>query len=162
MKIVSNTGPIIGLAKIGRLDLLKSMAEEVRIPPFVHRELFGKTGKESSEIDSALRDFIIVVTVNISEPSTVAVLHDLDEGERQAIALASALGKDVLLLMDDHAGRQAARKLGLSVTGLLGLVLLAKEKGLVNRVGSLIEELREAGYWLSDEVVEVARKLAGE
>lgn len=162
MKIVSNTGPIIGLAKIGRLDLLKALAEEVRIPPFVHRELFGKTGTESRDIEKALKDFISVVTFNISEPPTVAILNDLDEGERQAIALASAIGKDVLLLMDDHAGRQAARKLGVSVTGLLGLVLLAKEKGLVNRVGPLIEELREAGCWLSDEVVEVARKLAGE
>jgi predicted nucleic acid-binding protein len=162
VKIVSNTGPIIGLAKIGRLDLLKALAEEVRIPPFVHRELFGKTGTESRDIEKALEDFISVVTVNISEPPTVAILNDLDEGERQAIALASAIGKDVLLLMDDHAGRQAARKLGVSVTGLLGLVLLAKEKGLVNRVGPLIEELREAGYWLSDEVVEVARKLAAE
>jgi predicted nucleic acid-binding protein len=64
--------------------------------------------------------------------------------------------------MDDHAGRRAARKLGVSVTGLLGLVLLAKEKGLVNRVVPVIEELREAGYWISDEVAEVARKLAGE
>jgi predicted nucleic acid-binding protein len=91
-----------------------------------------------------------------------AVLSEIDEGERQAIALTSALGKDVLLLMDDHAGRQAARKLGVPVTGLLGLLLLAKEKGLVNRVGSMIEELREAGYWLSDEVVEAAKKLAGE
>jgi predicted nucleic acid-binding protein len=162
VKIVSNTGPIIGLAKIGRLDLLRALTEEVRIPPFVHRELFGKTGTESGDIEKALKDFISVVTVNISEPPTVAILNDLDEGERQAIALASAIGKDVLLLMDDHAGRQAARKLGVSVTGLLGLVLLAKEKGLVNRVGPLIEELREAGYWLSDEVVEVARKLAGE
>jgi predicted nucleic acid-binding protein len=162
MKIVSDTGPIIGLAKIGRLDLLKSLGEEVGIPPFVHRELFAKTGKESSDIDNALKEFIRVVTVNISESGKVAVLHDLDEGERQAIALASALGKDVLLLMDDHAGRQAARELGVPVTGLLGLVLLAKEKGLVNHVGSLIEELREAGYWLSDEVMEVARKLAGE
>jgi len=42
------------------------------------------------------------------------------------------------------------------------LLLLAKEKGLVENVGSLIEELRKAGYWLSDEIVEIAIKLAGE
>ena len=162
MNIVSNTGPIIGLAKIGRLHLLKALAEEVRIPPFVHRELFGKTGTETREIEKALNDFIRVVAVSVSETSEVAVLNDLDEGERQAVGLASAMGKDVLLLMDDHAGRRAARKLGVSVTGLLGLVLLAKEKGLVNRVVPLIEKLREAGYWISDEVAEAARKLAGE
>ena len=64
--------------------------------------------------------------------------------------------------MDDYAGRQAARSLQINVTGLVGLLLLAKEKGLVENVGSFIEELRKAGYWLSDEIVEIARKLAGE
>jgi hypothetical protein len=162
VKLVSNTGPIIGLAKIGRLDLLKSLVGDVLIPPFVHKELFGKLGTEAVMIEEGLRDFIRVVTVTTTDLSMEAVLSELDEGERQAIALASDLGKDVLLLMDDHAGRQAARKLGVPVTGLLGLLLLAKEKGLVNRVGSLIEELRESGYWLSDEVAEAAKKLAGE
>ena len=162
MKLVSNTGPIIGLAKIGRLDLLKSLVGDVLIPPFVHKELFGKLGTEAVMIEEGLRDFIRVVTVTTTDLSMEAVLSELDEGERQAIALASDLGKDVLLLMDDHAGRQAARKLGVPVTGLLGLLLLAKVKGLVNRVGSLIEELRESGYWLSDEVAEAAKKLAGE
>ena len=162
MRLVSNTGPIIGLAKIGRLDLLKSLAGEVLIPPFVHRELFGKTGTETTGLEKALDDFIRVAAVTTTEPSTKAVLNELDEGERQAIALASDLGTDVLLLMDDHAGRQAARKMGAPVTGLLGLMLLAKEKGLMNRVGSLIEELREAGYWLSDEIAKIAMELAGE
>jgi predicted nucleic acid-binding protein len=64
--------------------------------------------------------------------------------------------------MDDRAGRQAARKLGVPVTGVVGLLLLAKEKGLVQRVEPLLEELRESGYWLSDEIVEAAMKLAEE
>lgn len=162
MRIVSNTGPIIGLAKIGRLDLLKRLAEEVLIPPFVHRELFGKIGTETEQIEEALTDFIRVAPVDISEPSIASVIAELDEGERQAVALASGHGKDVLLLIDDYAGRQAARRLQVAVTGLVGLLLLAKEKGLVENVGSVIEELREAGYWLSDEVVEIAKTLAGE
>jgi uncharacterized protein len=110
----------------------------------------------------ALADFIKVAPANVTEPSITSVLAELDEGERQAVALASALGKDVLLLMDDHAGRRAARELGVAITGLVGLLLVAKEKRLVDNVGSLLEGLRNAGYWLSDEVVEVARKLARE
>lgn len=51
MKIISNTGPIIGLAKIGRLSLLKSIAKEVLIPPMVHRELLGKVGNEAEDIE---------------------------------------------------------------------------------------------------------------
>ena len=58
MKIVSDTGPIIGLAKIGKIILLKNIADEVIIPPMVYKELFGKTGPESNEIDQALNTFI--------------------------------------------------------------------------------------------------------
>ena len=162
MRIVSNTGPIIGLAKVGKVGLLKSLAKEVLIPPFVQKELFGRIGSETVQIESALDEFIRVMPADESMPSRRRTLAELDEGERQAVALAFALGKDVLLLMDDYAGRQAARKLQINVTGLVGLLLLAKEKGLVENVGSLIDELRKAGYWLSDEIIEIARKLAGE
>ena len=162
MRIVSNTGPIIGLAKIGKVGLLKSFATEVFIPPFVQKELFGKIGSETVHIENALDEFIRVMPADVSMPSTAGTPVELDEGERQAVALAFALGKDVLLLIDDYAGRQAARSLQINVTGLVGLLLLAKEKRLVENVGSLIEELRKAGYWLSDEIVEIAIKLAGE
>jgi len=162
VRIVSNTGPIIGLAKVGKVGLLKSLAKEVLIPPFVQKELFGRIGSETVQIESALDEFIRVMPADESMPSRRRTLAELDEGERQAVALAFALGKDVLLLMDDYAGRQAARKLQINVTGLVGLLLLAKEKGLVENVGSLIDELRKAGYWLSDEIIEIARKLAGE
>jgi len=162
VRIVSNTGPIIGLAKIGKVGLLKSLAKEVLIPPFVQKELFGKIGTETVQIERAFDDFIRVMPTDESMPSTARTLAELDEGERQAVGLAFALGKDVLLLMDDYAGRQAARRLQINVTGLVGLLLLAKEKGLVENVGLLIDELRKAGYWLSDEIIEIAKKLAGE
>jgi predicted nucleic acid-binding protein len=162
MRIVSNTGPIIGLAKIGMIGLLKALASEVLIPPFVHKEVFGKTGVETTHIEHALRDFIKVAPVSLSDPSMEKVLSELDEGEKEAVALASELGEGVLLLIDDHAGRQAARKLGVAVTGLIGLLLLAKENDLVERVSPLLNELRKAGYWLSDEIVAIAKRLARE
>ena len=69
---------------------------------------------------------------------------------------------NVLLLMDDRAGRTVAHRLGIPTMGLVGLLLSAKERGLLRNVGAAIEELRAAGYWLSDEVLEAARQLAGE
>ena len=113
-------------------------------------------------IENALDTFMRVMTVDVSTPSTERILAELDEGERQAVALAFGLGKNVLLLMDDYAGRQAAKSLQIHVTGLVGLLVLAKQRGLVEKVGSLVEELRNAGYWLSDEIAEIARKLAEE
>lgn len=76
--------------------------------------------------------------------------------------LTSNLEKDIVLLLDDHAARGVAEKLNIPMIGLIGLLLISKEKGLVQNVVSLIEELRKKGYWLSDDVIEVARLLAGE
>ena len=162
MKIVADTGPIIGLAKIGRISLLKKLTTEVLIPPIVYKELYGKIGSESDQIDQALGDFVHVVElgsleINIDEP-----LINLGEGEKQSIFLASTLKKEVLLLIDDRAGRQAADNLKISKIGLVGILLLAKKRGLIDNVGSLLEELRAAGYWLSDQVIAVARKIAEE
>ena len=58
--------------------------------------------------------------------------------------------------------RQAADNLKISKVGLVGILLLAKERGLIENVVSLLQELRSAGYWLSDEVIATALKLAKE
>lgn len=163
MKIVADTGPIIGLAKIGRIFLLKKLATEVLIPPFVHKELYGKIGSESDQIDLALNDFI-----NVVDPESLELkvdeqpLINLGQGEKQSILLASTLQGDAILLIDDRAGRQTAQSLNLSMIGLVGFLLLSKEQGFIDNVGSLLQELRDAGYWLSDEVIAAARKIAEE
>ena len=162
MRIVSNTGPLIGLAKIDRLSILKDIASEVIIPPMVHRELLGKTGIESERIDNALNGFINVVNLKPLDSAIENALADLDEGERQAIALASTFSKDILLLLDDRAGRVVSEKLNIPTTGLIGILLLAKEKGILENIALLIDELRSQGYWISDEVANLAKGLAGE
>ncbi len=162
MKIVSNTGPIIGLAKINRLSILKDLAGEILIPPMVHRELLAKTGNEAILIDEALNSFIHISPVPPLDPSVKTIIADLDAGEGHAIGLASVFSGDVLLLLDDRAGRTAAERLNIPTTGLVGLLLLAKERGIVASVSELISELREQGYWLSDRVVVIARQLACE
>lgn len=162
MKIVSNTGPIIALAKIGKLGLLKEIAPEVLIPLTVYRELFAKVGKESQAIDRALADFIRVTEVKEIDPSIKIAIAGLDEGEKQAIALASTFSEEIVLLLDDRAGRRVAKKLGFSTTGSIGVLLRLKEKGAIKNVGVLLSEMRERGYWLSDRVIQVAKLLARE
>ncbi len=162
MRIVSNTGPLIGLAKIDCLSILKQIASEVCIPPMVYRELLGKESFESERIEKALNDFIQVIELETLKPKVKEEVSDLDEGEKQTIGLASMFPLDVLLLLDDYAGRKAAKKLNIPTTGSIGILLLAKEKGILKEVGSLIDELRNQGYWLSDELVILARRLAGE
>ena len=66
------------------------------------------------------------------------------------------------MLLDDRAGRMAAERLNIPATGLIGLLLIAKERGIIAKVSELISGLREQGYWLSDRVMDIARQLAGE
>jgi len=162
MKIVSNTGPIIGLAKIDLLFLLNQIASEVFIPPMVHRELLGKIGPETEQIEKALNEFFKVTNLRPLDPAVEAAVSSLDEGEREVIGLASTMSGDILILIDDRAGREVAKGLNIPVSGLVGILLLAKEKGTVEKIGPLLEELRVKGYWLSDEVVQTAKGLAGE
>lgn len=162
MRIVSNTGPIIGLAKIGLLFLLNQVASYVFITPKIHRELLGKVGPEAEQIDQALNGFLKVTNVGPLDPSVEMAVSVLDEGEREVIGLASRMAGEVLILIDDRAGREVAKRLNIPVSGLVGVLLLAKERGLLEKVGPLVEELRDKGYWLSDEVVRTARELAGE
>jgi predicted nucleic acid-binding protein len=64
--------------------------------------------------------------------------------------------------MDDRLGREAARRLGLARTGTAGVVVQAKQENLITSVRELLEQIRDRGYWLSDELIEAAAKLAGE
>ena len=162
MIAVSDTGPIIGLAKANRLALLKNLFEKVLIPPIVRKELFAKTGNEGEFIDNALTDFIQISEIRPIDETAKLILEGLGEGERQAIGIAASMRNDAILLIDDLAGRQAAEKLNIKITGLVGVLLLAKERGLIKSVSDIIEEIRSKGYWLSNSIVDIAKQVAGE
>jgi predicted nucleic acid-binding protein len=170
MKIIADTGPLIGLAKIDCLFILKHIASEVYIPNMVYRELMGKVSVESERIEEALNDFIQINEIksletkikNTVEPKIREKLMELGEGERQAIILTFKFSKNFLLLLDDRDGRSVADKLNIPYTGLIGILLLAKEKGLLKHIGPLIDDLRTHGYWISDEIADMSKRLAGE
>ena len=160
MSVVSNTGPLIALAKADLLTVLKQLFEHVYIPPAVHRELLAKSGPEAARLDDALADFIEVTPMPSLPPEVEVVTARLDPGERQAIALAYE--QKALLVMDDRLGRVVARRLHLPVTGVVGVIIQAKDANLISAVRPVLEEIRQQGYWLSDELVELGARLAGE
>ena len=162
MNVVSNTGPIIALAKLGRLDILQSLFSKVLIPTMVHRELMGKIGHEWGAIEKGLQSFISTVPPTATHQEAFNALLSVDEGERQAISLAIITGSETLLLLDDKAGRTAAKQLGVRVTGTVGLLLLAKDRGLITSVKESLQILRFFGYWLSDDIIATTIKMAEE
>lgn len=162
MSWVSNTGPIIALAKVRKLSLLRSLVGEVWIPPIVHRELYGKLDEDTPVIEKALSSFISVHEPGAVEKAAGALLMGLDAGERQVVELALTAGPDPIVLMDDYAGREMAKRFRLRLTGTVGLLLQAKEQRLIGEVVEVLHRIRQNGYWLSDEVIETARILARE
>jgi predicted nucleic acid-binding protein len=87
---------------------------------------------------------------------------ELGIGERAALSLALEVGRDSLVLLDDAAARVAAKQLGLATTGTIGVLLLAKERGLVNVVGPELAQLEQHGFRMTEAVRRRALQLAGE
>ena len=115
----------------------------------------SKCGWESSRIDLAINNFIKVTELSEISNEIKQVISTNDGGEKQVISLGSVTSGELILLLDDKAGRNAAKKLGLATTGLVGVLIFPKEKGLINEVSSLLEELRIQGYWLGDSLIQV-------
>jgi predicted nucleic acid-binding protein len=159
--VVSNTGPVIALAKVDHLGLLKDLYTIIQIAPAVSRELLAKVGPEVARIDRALKDFLQLAAMRPLTSEVQRLTAGLGPGEQQAIALAVSTGA-TLLLIDDRAGRRAAERLGLAVSGVAGVLIRAKQDRLIPAVRPLLEEIRRNGYWLSDALVETAARFAGE
>ena len=147
MIIVSNTTPLSELAKIDRLDLLQTLFTKIFIPSDVYIEL--TTGNHPATVAIPAARWIEARLVNRPE-RIEQLLHTtgLDRGECAAIALAEELNAD-RLLMDEQAGRTLAQRLRLSVIGTIGILLLAKEQGLLNQIAPLLNDLIDQGTWIS-------------
>ena len=162
MILVVDTGPLIGLAKIQRIQLLEALTGTILIPPAVQRELLGHRGSEVPLLEEAVEELLHVEPSGEPSRKVREVTTSLDAGERDAIVLAETDERDAVLVMDDQAGRQVARQLDLPVTGLIGVLLRLKEMEEIDEVTPHLETVREPGYWLSDEIIATARRMAGE
>jgi predicted nucleic acid-binding protein len=157
--VVVNTTPIIALSLIGELDLLRSLYNQLVVPSAVEAEVLagGRGGIGSSE----LREASWLRIASLQDPRRAELLVDLDRGEAEVLALAQELNAD-LVIMDERLGRLHARRLGLTLTGTMGVLLRAKQLGHVKAVAPLIGRLRQGGIHLSDELVTEALMLADE
>ena len=91
-----------------------------------------------------------------NRPLVDALALDLDAGEAEAIALAVECQAD-LILLDERLGRQAAQRMGLTVAGTLGVVIAAKDRGILTAVRPLLDALRaDAGFWIGDVLYNAA------
>ena len=148
MKVVSNTSPIINLAAIGQLDLLRRLYGRIIIPRAVHTEITGAGPCEPGAAEVRQLDWIAVHEV--ANRSLVAALRlELDPGEAEAIACALETQANRLLL-DERLGRAVATRLGIQPIGVLGVLIEAKRQGMLPAVKPPLDALiTQAGFWIA-------------
>jgi uncharacterized protein len=133
--VVVNSTPLVAFWSIARLDILQSLFGEIRIPPAV-REEFLSAEKETRQ--KTLRDEPWIRVVELENPNRVGGFAGLDEGEAQVLVLAEEQDAS-LVLIDERKARRYAERLKLPLSGTLGVLLLAKEEGIISTIAPLVE-----------------------
>lgn len=148
MTVVVNTSPLILLAKIGQLDLLVRLYSQVVVPNAVWSELQAKPSHETQQIENYIQ--VGVFHRQQASPQHLSkVSPHLGRGEQEAIALAMQLQAG-LVILDDQEGRRIARQESLSITETIGVLIEAREKGLLPSIRRELDRLIEAGMWLDE------------
>jgi hypothetical protein len=161
MIVVSDTSALSNLAIVDHLWLLEAIYQTVIIPDAVASEL----ATASNPTISAILQLGWIQTQPLSNSQLVDQLQQergLDAGEANAIALAFELQADDLLI-DERLGRQEALRLGLSIVGILGILLVAKQRSLIPQVQPVMDALiDQAGFRISSQLYQRILALAQE
>jgi predicted nucleic acid-binding protein len=148
LKVVTNTSPLILLAKIERLDLLGQLYETVLVPSSVYDEIRIRSGRETEKAQTLIQSNVFHLR-RATADMVNSLPVDLGRGERETIALAIETDAG-LVVIDDQEGRRIARNRGLRVTGTIGILVEARERGLIASIRKELDHLVEAGLWLSE------------
>lgn len=138
---VADTSCLILLNKIGQLELLKKLFDQLTITQTV-----------ADEFNKPLPEWINVVAFNSEEIKGLASF--LDFGEATSIALASTK-ENSLLIIDESKGRKVAREMGIQITGSLGILVAAKQKGFIKAVKPVINKIEQTNFRISESLIRV-------
>jgi predicted nucleic acid-binding protein len=158
-KAISNTSPLLYLYRIGAINWLPELFDDVWMPEPVKNELQEGHHKGYDVPDPA--DYAWLKIVNPKSMPSEWLVLDLGAGEIAAMALALE-NRDRIVLLDDMLARRTAQAAGLQVWGTLKILLEAKSQGLVDKIEPHVTNLSKSGMWVSAEVKQRILVLAGE
>ncbi len=156
---VVNSSPLIVLGKAGLLELLAELAGSLIVPMAVFHEVTVRKA-EASLMAFLEHSSRVQIKPNVEHRPEI-LAWDLGSGESQAISMAALMGAERVVL-DDLEARRCANSLNISVIGSLGIVVKAKQKGLISEAKAIIERLRRVGLYLDDGLVAKALEMVGE
>jgi predicted nucleic acid-binding protein len=151
-----DTSPIIALHAADALALLPDVIDQLLVPSVVWEELIAKPDAPEPAVLRVLRG----VSIELRSHPIPDEAQDLDAGEQHAIALA--LARSAMIVIDERRGRRVATALGLKVFGTLGVLLQAKRIGRIDLIRPRIERMVAAGAYLSPGLVRSVLVAAGE
>lgn len=164
--ILADAGPMIALARVDRLELLRGLFGRIYLTRTVHEEIlpastcFPETAVLARTLSAGWIE-VVEPVVDAYQPLNPG----LDVGEASTIGLAlswRAGGRNAVLIMDDQAGRREARTQGLALMGTAALIGLAKQRGMIAAAGPVLDQLVKSGYFISASVVEAVLDRVGE
>jgi len=159
--LVADSGPLIALARLDLLALPSRIFRETLVTATVWDEVTrSPRPAEQSALTAARGAGLLRVVEDVIEVPAELADPRLDAGERSALALA--LAQHATVLVDERHGRAVAAAVGLSVVGTLGVLVKAREDGLIERMRPFAEALVASGYFLARPLVEQALAAVGE
>jgi predicted nucleic acid-binding protein len=160
LKIVCNSSTLIALARISHLEILEKQAKNLIIPSAVYEDVVIKgAGKPGA---GEVKEAKWIEKRDVGERELVMRLSAiLGRGESEAIALAKEIKADLIILDDERARKEAISE-GIRISGLLSLIVQAKEKGIIGRARPLMDELRQEGFFISQDLYRDAIQKIGE
>jgi|WetSurMetagenome_2_1015567.scaffolds.fasta_scaffold337147_2 uncharacterized protein len=159
MKVVSDSGPIIGFAGAGRLDILHEVLGDIIIPREVRNEILAGGNRPGSSEIQQLPWIQVVDVKNIGEVAKLK--RSLGPGESDAIVLAGEL--NLPLLLDENKARDEAAKYGLTtIIGTCSVLLDAKKQGVISSVKEIIQDLERVNYRIGAHIKAEILNRAGE
>jgi len=141
----SNTTPILSLHKIGKLSLLREIFGKIYIPAAVYNEIAVGKDKVGYNLLEAV-DYIQMKQIQNFLAADL-LRSQLDIGESEAIVLARELNANILI-MDEKKGRRIAQANGQKIIGTVGILQVAKNRGLIRDLKAILDELIIAGVWI--------------
>lgn len=158
--VFSDASPLIGLSLVDGLGWLQSLFGVVCITDMVADELLpgnNKTGE--AEIAAGIAAGSIRIVEDIwTEPA----FPTLDEGEASTLRAAANQEGPCLVIMDERAGRAVASEVGLTVTGVVGVIMAARRRGLIASAKNVFEALVNHDFRLADTLIDAALESLGE
>lgn len=157
--VICDTSAIFYLHRLRYLSLLKKLYGNIIVPQTVVSEL--RQGREEGQDVPDLREYPWIQIKHIRIPKIIGLMTDLGPGEAGVLALALE-EPDALVILDDLLARKVTILQGIKLTGTLGILLKAKQKGHLQAIAPVMEELQKLGFWLSDSTKQNVLKLASE